>query len=189
MKRVLAFLLTIVIMCFFVSCSKEGTANGHGLQMSGSYLDNIADFKSTQDHVEMDDGTQSPSGVAKAYLQAVTYEIKELDEDSNVATLEVCIPNFAQVLPQIITKAIAENEGSSYEELMEIVRIEMEAALLDENIATTTEEITLPVEEADGKYVLVYNEQWEQAVFGNLQELYLESYRAMLGGVRDETAD
>lgn len=166
MKRVLALALTIVVMCFFVSCGKEDITNG--LHMSGSYLDNITDFNSTGDHVEMNDDSGSPTGVTKAYLQGITYEIKELDEDSNVATLEVCVPNFDQVLPKIITNVMAENEGASYEELLEIVRVEMEAALLDENIATTTTEITLPVEEVDGKYVLVYNEQWEQVVFGNL---------------------
>lgn len=180
MKRILALSMVILILCSLASCGKKKK----GLAMSGSYFDNISDFADT----EYQDTTsvEEVSGVTQAYLQGVTYEIVELDEENKVATLDVSVPNFTKVLPQIVTDVMAENEEASYDELLQIVQEELEKALSDESVEHTTATIELPFEEVDGEYKLIHNEEWEQLVFGGLQEMYVEYYRTMIGGLLDE---
>lgn len=184
MKRVIALLLALLMMSITTSCNKKDTSSE--LQMSGSYYDNITDFKRAGNDTDVNESVVSTSGVAKSYLQSVTYEIKELDKENKVATLEVSVPNFTQVLPQIVSDVLAENEDASYEDLLQIVQSEMEKALSNEDIEKKTTTVDLPIEENDGEYKLIYNEQWEQIVFGSLENMYIEYYRTMIGGLIDE---
>lgn len=171
------------MMSLTTSCNKKDTYSE--LQMSGSYYDNITDFKRAGNDTDVNESVESMSGVAKSYLQSVTYEIKELDKENKIATLEVSVPNFTQVLPQIVSDVLAENEDASYEDLLQIVKSELEKVLSNENIEKTTT-VDLPIEENDGEYKLIYNEQWEQIVFGSLENMYIEYYRTMIGGLIDE---
>lgn len=181
MRKSFALLGAILLLCLLVSCGKKET---NGLQMSGSYYDNISDFAGTD--IQESATVEDASAITKAYLQGVTYEIIELDKDNGVATLEVSVPNFTQLLPQIVTNVLAANEGASYEELLQIVQSEVEKALTDEGVEKTITTIDLPVEERNGEYKLIYNEQWDQIVFGSLEDMYIEYYRTMIGGLIDE---
>ncbi len=184
MKRAIVLLFALLIMGLTTSCNKNDTSDE--LQMSGSYYDNITDFKYFGNDTNINENMESVSGVAKSYLQSVTYEIKELDKENKLATLEVSVPNFTQVLSQIVSDVLAENEDASYVDLLQIVQSELENTLSNEDIEKTTSTVDLPIEENDGEYKLVYNEQWEQIVFGSLENMYIEYYRTMIGGLIDE---
>lgn len=180
MKRVIVSLLALLMMSLTTSCATSG------LQMSGSYYDNIADFKRAGNDEDVSESMENISGVAKSYLQSVTYEIKELDKDNEIATLEVNVPNFTQVLPQIVSNVLVENEDASYEDLLQIVQSELEKTLSNDGIEKITTTIDLPIEEKNSEYKLIYNEQWEQIIYGSLENMYIEYYRAMIGGLIDE---
>lgn len=187
MKKVLALLLVLTALGTLASCRKKEEVKG--LQMAGSYYENLNDFKSVGD-IQHDEGrAESASGVVKAYLQGVVYEIKKLDEKNMLATVEVTVPDFGGVLEETIERVVLENEGKPFDELLELVRTEIEAALLDESIQRTTTEMSMAVEEVDGSYKLVYNEQWTQLVFGNMEQMYVESFQRMLGGDGYEVSD
>ena len=181
MKKVVSIILLFLMFFSLPACAKK---EEKGLQLKGSYYENITDF--TQESADTEVNAESITGVAKAYMQGVTYTVTDLDEEAQVATLEVSIPNFVDVLPSIVDEVLAENEGAEYEELLNMVQTRTEEALSSEDIACTSSTITLPIEEINGEYKLVYNEQWDQVVFGALQDLYLEYYRTMIGGLLDE---
>lgn len=124
--------------------------------------------------------------IAEVYLQSVTYEIITLDKENGIATLEVSVPNVAQLLPQIVNNVLAENTGESYDALLQIVQSELERALSDEGIERTTTTIDFPIEYNNGEYEPIYTEQWEQLVFGSLEDMYIEYYRTMIGEMHDE---
>lgn len=187
MKKVLALLLALTTLCVFASCGKKEEVKG--LQMTGSYFDNINNFKSVGEKQHEKGSAESASGVVKAYLQGVVYEIKILDEKNMLATVEVTVPDFGGVLEETIGRVVLENEGTSFEELLALVQTEMETALLDENTRRTTAEVTMAIEEVDGSYQLVYNEQWTQLVFGDMEQMYVESFQRMLGGEGYEATD
>ena len=185
MKRVIVVLLVLLTMSLTTSCNKGGESKQ--LQMSGSYYDNFADFKGVEHEADVNESVESISCVTKSYLQNVTYEIKKLDKENKVATLEVSVPNFTQVLPQIVSNVLTENENVAYEELLEIVQSELEKTFSNESVEKTKTIIDMSIEEIDGEYKLVYNEQWEQIVFGSLENMYIEYYRTMIGGLKFET--
>lgn len=187
MKKVLALLLVLTALGTLASCRKKEEVKG--LQMTGSYYENLNDFKSVGENQHEESSAESASGVVKAYLQGVIYEIKKLDEKNMLATVEVTIPDFGGVLEETIGRVVLENEGKSFEELLALVHTEMETALLDENTRHTTAELTMAIEEVDDSYQLVYNEQWTQLVFGNMEQMYVESFQRMLGGEGYEAAD
>ncbi len=180
MKKTFALLGMVLLLCLLVSCEKET----NGLKRSGSYYENFSDFAGTDSQESA--AVEDTPAITKAYLQGVTYEIVELDKDNGVATLEVSVPNLAQLLPQIVNNVLADYEGTSYENLLRLVQAEVETALSDEAIEKTTTVIDLPIEEISGEYKLIYNEQWEQIVFGGLEDMYIEYYRTMIGGMIDE---
>lgn len=181
MKKVVSVALLFLMLFSLAACAKK---EEKGLQLKGSYYENISDF--TQENKDVEVNAETITGVAKAYMQGVTYTVTDLDEEAKMATLEVSIPNFVDVLPSIVDEVLAENEGAEYEELLNMVQTRTEEALSSEDIACTSSTITLPIEEINGEYKLVYNEQWDQVVFGALQDLYLEYYRTMIGGLLDE---
>lgn len=124
--------------------------------------------------------------VTEAYLQSVTNEIIELDIDNGVATVEVSVPNLTEFLPQAVTNVLKSNEGTPYEELLQIVQSEVKNVLSNEEFEIITTTIDLPVKEINSEYKPVYNEQWEVIVFGGLEDMYLEYYRTMIGEISDE---
>lgn len=130
-----------------------------GLQLKGSYYENIDDF--TQEGADTEVNAESITGVAKAYMQGVTYTVTDLNEDAHTATLEVSIPNFVEVLPAVVDEVLAETNGVEYEELLSMVQAKTEDALSSEDVARTSSTITLPIEQINGEYILVYNEQWD----------------------------
>lgn len=178
MKRILALCMVILMLCSMTACGKKE------LQMSGSFLDNITDFTDAQHQAAPD--REEISGVARAYLQGVTYEIRELDEERGIATLEVRVPCFTEALPRIVADVLAEHGDAAYDEQLALVRAELEKALSDKNAEKTTTTMELPFEEVDGAYKLIYNEAWETAVFGSLEEMYIAYYRTLIGGLSDE---
>ena len=68
------------------------------------------------------------SGMAKVYLQSVTYDIKELDEANKIAILDVNVPNTAQLLPQIISDVIVKND-----EIGELVGFINKCSIINQN--------------------------------------------------------
>lgn len=183
MKKILAPLMVILFLLSLTACGNKKNEPA----MSGSYLENISDFAETDNSGA--NSAEGLSGVAKAYLQGVTYQIVELDKDNKVATLDVRIPNIAKILPLIVTDVMEKNEGTSYDELLLLVQSELEKALSDKAVECTTTTVYLPLQEVDGKYKLVRNEVWNDRIFGSLQEMYLEYYCTMIGGMTDETPE
>lgn len=180
----MVLLLVLLMMSLITSCDKKDASSE--LRMSGSYYDNITNFKHVGNNANVNESVESMSGIAKSYLKSVTYEIKKLDKDNEIATLEVGVPNVTQVLPQIVFDVLAENKDASYEELLQIVQSKFEKMLSNEGIEKIVTTIDLPIEKNDGEYKLIYNEQWEQIVFGNLENIYIEYYRTMMGEVINE---
>lgn len=183
MKKIVQIALLLIMMVMVTSCNKKEPSKK--LQMSGNYYDNIEYFENAGSD-EKKINKENISGMAKVYLQSVTYDIKELDEANKIAILDVNVPNTAQLLPQIISDVIVKNDEASYEELLQAVQSELEVTLLDENTERITTTIELPVEEEGGEHKLIYNEVWEQAVYGNLEKMYIDCYRTLIGGMTDE---
>lgn len=183
MKRMLALSMVMLILCSLAACGNKKK----GLAMNGSYLENISSFVAAENSGAV--SAEGLSGVTQAYLQGVTYRIVKLDEDNKVATLDVHVPNFTKILPQIVTDVMEENEEASYDDLLLLVQAELEKALSDEAVECTTTTIELPLREVGGEYKLVCNEVWDELIFGSLQEMYLECYRTMIGGLPDETPE
>lgn len=185
MKKITLIALLLLMMVMVTSCNKKERSKK--LQMSGTYYDNIEYFENSESD-ENKNNKESISGMAKIYLQSVTYEIKELDESNKTAIVDVNVPNTAKLLPQIISDVIDKNDAVSYEELLQAVQNELEAMLLDENTERLTTTIELPFEE-DEDYKLIINEDWEQAVYGNLENMYIDCYRTLVGGLTDEISE
>lgn len=126
--------------------------------------------------------------ITELYLQSVTNKIVELDADNGIATVEVSIPDLTELLPQTVTNALRENEETAYEELLRIIQTEVEKAISNQDIEKITTTVVLPVEEINGEYKPVYNEQWEEIVFGSLEDMYIDYFHTMIGGLSDEIA-
>lgn len=181
LKKIILITMAIILIINFAACEKKEV---NGLTMSGSYHDNLSDF--INEDGDMSDSLSNSTGVTKAYLQGITYNIEDLDRENRIATLTISVPNLAEALPQTVTKVMAENPDASYEELLLMVQNELNNLLTNDELEITTTTLDLPFDEIDGEYKLIYNEQWEKIVFGRLEEMYIEYYRTMIGGMIDE---
>lgn len=185
MKKVFVLMLSLLVMSILTSCIKNDKSNE--LQMTGSYYDNIDFFKTAGDSSDDNEDAEITSDLVKSYFQGITYEIVELDKDNKFATVNVSVPDLTKILPQIISDVLTKNPDATYDELLSIVQSKLEKELTSDGAEKNTTTLDLPIEEKDGKYLLIYNEQWEEIVFGSLEEMYLDYYRTMIGGLPDET--
>ena len=102
MKKIVQIALLLIMMVMVTSCNKKEPSKK--LQMSGNYYDNIEYFENAGSD-EKKINKENISGMAKVYLQSVTYDIKELDEANKIAILDVNVPNTAQLLPYLAGKS------------------------------------------------------------------------------------
>lgn len=184
MKKLIFFVLLLAEILICVSCGKNEIAKG--LEKNGTYYENINNFTDTSME-EKESNIEDSTEISKAYLQGITYEILEVDKKEMVATLEVSVPNLTQELPNVIEEVFDNNTDASYDELLQILQKELTTSLVSTDEEKTTTIINLPMIKENGEYKLVYNQQWEQAVYGQLKEMYLEYYRQIIGGITDES--
>lgn len=92
---IIVILVIGVLIFFFVF---KGDDN-YGLKMSGTYYDNVSDFGDTNE--------DTLSGLPKAYLEHITYEITEIDKNKMIATLVVSVPDITGILPSLIDQIMS----------------------------------------------------------------------------------
>lgn len=181
MKKRLLFLvfLMAVIIVALGFMYKQGQ-----LKTQGNYYENISDFR-----VESDVGENNLSPAAQAYMESITYEIIDLDTDSLNATVEVSVPQVSDALVQIVAQVLRDYPDASSEQVKEYVFHDFQKQLENDELPRRTETLSVPVERTFFEYKLAPNSDWYQFTMGELEALYLEYFRMMIGEMTNEAPD
>lgn len=168
----------VVIVAIGVLLFISFTYKNSGLKMSGTYFDNMVDFKVDLNQEELDD-------VQKAYFKSITYEIVDINDTDSKATIIVSVPDLKNVLPEIVGQILSEH-NEDYEKLLDITKIRMievfDSKLFDINEKT----VVLEIGEVNGLQKLVPNEDWDSAIMGELENMYTDYYKILIGEMTDE---
>jgi len=172
-------LLLLIIIAGVLFCYKQGQ-----LKTEGSYYDNLSDF-SVQDMGEKTE--RSP--LAKAYMESITYEIIDMDKEAMNATVKVSVPQVSDALVQMVDQALADNPNESVEQIKERIMLDFQNCLETDTLPRRTQTLTVPVERTFFEYRLAPDETWYDFTIGELDELYLEYFRMMIGELTNEASD
>lgn len=175
-KRPVFVLLIVVIVVAVGFLYKQGQ-----LKTQGNYYENISDFR-----VESDIGENDRSAAAQAYMESITYKIIDIDTDSLNATVEVSVPQVSEALVQTVAQVLRDYPDASSEQVKEYVLLDFQNRLENDELPRRTETLSVPVERTFFEYKLAPNSDWYQFTMGELEELYLEYFRVMIGGMTDE---
>lgn len=171
---IIFLLLTISFETFIIY--KQGQ-----LDITGNYYDNLADFG-----VEREDEKQESSPLAQAYLKGITYEIIDIDKENMKATVKVSVPQVTDVLVQIIDKILEENAQAEAAYIKECVIQELQSRLEKNVIPKATETLFIPLKKELFAYKLNPGEEWYDVIMGQLEEMYIEYFRLMIGEMTNE---
>lgn len=179
-KKTITMVIVVVAMIAIavLTIPKLLIGNSYGLSESGSLYENISEFDFASSG-EMD-------GLTKSFLNCVKYEITNIDKQAMMATVDINVPVISDGLSEILDKVIAENNDSDYEELKEIAEKELSNLLESNQIEYEKTTITLMIEKVDGDYKLIPTDEWNQILVKNLEELYMDYLKLLMGGMTDE---
>ena len=174
---IIIIVLIVVIACV-ISIPKLLDGNSFGLKKSGSLYDNMSDFSiRSQDN---------PDELTKTYLESITYQIINIDKKEMMATIEVQIPQISDELSNTLDKVISENRNTEYDELKSLAEKAFADTLKSEKLNRNTVTVTLPIEKIDGSYKIIPSQEWNALLTENLEELYMEYLKTLIGGMTDE---
>lgn len=177
-SAVIILLLSMVMMLVFV-ISKSGQ-----LSMEGNYYDNVTDFG-----VKKETDEEKISPLAQAYFRDITYEIIDMDKENMKATVKVSVPRVTDVLVEIVNQVLENNSEADAEQIKECVVRELQYELENNELSKTTETLVIPMERIFFEYNLKPGEEWYDFTMGQLEELYLEYFRLMIGELTNEIPD
>ena len=152
--------------------------NSYNLEKSGSLYENMSDFAI--------ESSQEPDELTKSFLEGIKYEITNIDKENMTATVEVSVPVISDKLSKVLDKVIEENNGKEYDELKKIAESELSSIFKSHQIEYKKTAVIFQIEKIDGSYSLVPTEEWNQALTENLENLYMDYLKSLIGGMTDE---
>lgn len=148
------------------------------LKKSGSFYENMSDFAVAS--------SQEPDELTKSFLEGIKYEIKNIDQENMTATVDISIPVISDELSTVLDKVIEENSGKEYDEIKEIAESELSDVFKSNQIESRETTMIFQIEKIDGSYKLVPPEEWNQVLTENLESLYMDYFKLLIGGMTDE---
>lgn len=182
MKGKKVFIIIIIVLIVVIACviciPKLLDGNSYGLKKSGTLYDNISDFSILSE--------DNPDELTQTYLKSITYQITNIDKKEMMATIEVQIPQISDELSNTLDKVISENKDTGYDELKSQAEKAFADTLKSEKFNKNTEIVILPIEKIDGSYKIIPSQEWNALLTENLEELYMEYLKTLIGGMTDE---
>lgn len=151
----------------------------YGLNEKGTLYDNASDF-------EINSDTEHLSSLSKSFLKKISYKIVEIDEDKMIATVVVSVPDISQNLPEFVDNAIINNNNMEYDELLAFVKKQFQTTLESEDWPQKETTMELSIKETEDGYKLVPNDEWNKVIYGDIENLYLEYLKTLIGGMTNE---
>ena len=148
------------------------------LKKSGSFYENMSDFAVAS--------SQEPDELTKSFLEGIKYEIKNIDQENMTATVDISITVISDELSTVLDKVIEENSGKEYDEIKEIAESELSDVFKSNQIESRETTMIFQIEKIDGSYKLVPPEEWNQGLTENLESLYMDYFKLLIGGMTDE---
>ena len=178
-KKIFITIISIVIILLLVIFIIPQLLNrtSFGLKKSGTLYENWSDFS-----VSYSEDSEETTGMSKAFLNSITYEITDVDRENMTADIKINIPDISDEIVSIIDSAIKENGDEEYDELSKKIKDDFESMLNSDEIKTETETLTLPIEENDGSYKMVLTEEWDNVWLKYLKELYTDFMKGLMEG-------
>ena len=183
-QKKIAIFTTIVILLFTalaISLPKLLPQDTFGLQASGTFYGNLSDFG-----IDFENG--KPTELSQAYLNSISYNVISIDKDAMEATIEVSIPDISSILSDTLDKIISENSNASYSKLISLAETTMTSTLQTVQTQKEPFQIVLPLQQNNGSYQLVPNDEWNQLIFGNLGQQYTDCLHNWIGGMTNENS-
>lgn len=171
MKKVLVMMVMLSVLLVSVGCGKKSEGDGAKVAASG-FLDGViaSDYKKAAEFME--DASELPTDqeadpVLSQIFSKISYEIKEVKQDGDKATVKLTVkhPNFANMmeiaqtqLAEVAAKALesvadgeTKDEAAQQEEMTKMITdVLTEAMGKDENLVETESELI--VVKIDGKW-------------------------------------
>lgn len=175
-KKIFITIISIVIILLLVIFIIPQLLNrtSFGLKKSGTLYENRSDFSVSY--------SEETTGMSKAFLNSITYEITDVDKENMTADIKINIPDISDETINIIDSKIKENNGKEYDELRKEIQDDFESMLNSDKIKTQTETLTLPIEENDGSYKIMLTEEWDNVWLKYLKELYADFMKELMEG-------
>ena len=181
-KIFIAAIVIVAVICIAVLLlPKLFGKNSFGLNETGSFYENISDFAL--------DSSSEPDELTKSYLENIQYEIIDVDKENMTSTVNVSIPVINNELSDILDKVITENSGKDYEELKQIAETELTDLLNSGQLEKEKSTLTLQIIEDDGSYKFVPSDGWNETLTANLENLYMNYLKSLIGGMSNETSE
>lgn len=168
---IIVFLIVNIIGLSSCGLFKENK----GLELEGNCYENLKDFSDYSENIEI-------SELSKAYLSAINYEITEVNKDDMTVTMDVKIPMITNELLDIVHSVVNSNIDASYDYLKEEIQEELMDTLSSDILEIKTEKIKLPIQEVDGKYQIIFTDEWIELIYGSLKETYINVFSQIGGG-------
>ena len=181
-KILIAAIVIAAVICIAVLLlPKLFGKNSFGLNETGSFYENRSDFAL--------DSSSEPDELTKSYLENIQYEIIDVDKENMTATINVSIPVINNELSDILDKVITENSGKDYEELKQIAETELTDLINSGQLEKEKSTLTLQIIEDDGSYKLVPSDRWNEKLTANLENLYMDYLKSLIGGMSNEASE
>lgn len=180
-KKIVLLSIAIFVVIAIIAVSAILIINNkpYGLSEKGTLYDNISDFEVNAD-------TEHTSSLSQTFLKEITYEIIEIDEDKMIATVIVSVPDISEKLPDVVDNVIIDNQNMEYDELLSSVKENFQTALESDDLPKKETTIELSIENTDDGYKLVPNDEWNQVIYGDIENMYLDYLKALIGGMTNE---
>lgn len=167
-------ILTVLLVIVLYGCGVVDKQN-NGLILQGNCYENMSDFLNYSEMVDVSD-------LSQAYLKNISYEIKDIDEDKMIVTIDVTVPNVTDILTEIIHFTVESNEYEvSYTDLKNIVEDKFVEKLLDGKFELESSTIQLPLEDVNGVYKIVTTDEFTELIYGDIVKAYFDVFLAIGG--------
>lgn len=150
-----------------------------GLNEKGTLYNNASDFVVNGD-------SEHASTLSQAFIKEITYEIIEIDEADMTATVVVSVPVISEKLSDVVDNVIINNQNMEYDELLSSVKDKFQAALELDDLPKKETTIELSIKNTDNGYKLVPNDEWNQVIYGDIENMYLDYLKTLIGGMTNE---
>lgn len=180
-KKIVLLSIAIVVVIAIIAVSAILIINNkpYGLSKKGTLYDNISDFEVNAD-------TEHTSSLSQAFLKEITYEIIEIDEDEMIATVIVYVPDISEKLPDVVDVAIIDNQNMEYDKRLSSVKEKFQVALESEDLPKKETTVELSIKNTDDGYKLIPNEEWNQVIYGDIENMYIDYLKTLIGGMTNE---
>lgn len=130
-----------------------------------------------------------PSGdLASIFQQDVVYKVTKVkwDGDTGIASVIVTTPNLEKIISNSVQSAVEGNESVDSNILLKKVKDHIQDVLTSEKYPTIEKEIEMDAEKTEDGYNLISNNDFQKAVSGNLEEVFIHILKE---GLADEAKD